>query len=1337
MRINNPEITPDEIKAIRQILGLTQVEAGDLLGGGPRAFTKYEAGTVTPAAAVINLLRLLEANPEMIMTLGGRKPLPTTAAETGPFEVTGDHIAALAERTLPLLLGRLLRAEAHDNSLPAGGIHVASDIYTADGGEDGRIEWAGGPDRTSFLPSRLCQFQLKAGRITPAKAARDALSKNGDVKPIVRSALENGGHYIMLCAHPFVQKQIVEREARIRKALRSAGVTIADDQVDFRDAGQIADWTNTYPSVATWVKERTQPGTLGPFRSWDHWAGRPEHYSSPWVEDERLPELRARSRNRVAEPHNIVRVVGLSGVGNTRLVLEALRPAEDEDAAGRSLSDFVLYAVESEVGTERVNEAVQSLADNGNRAIVVVDECAPETHRILSNMVMRQCSRLSLITIDHQIPTGTLDPTTIKVDEAPRSVTDAIINRVLPVLHHEDELRLVRFCKGFPKIAIRIGQTWGQSIPVAHTTDDDLVDAFVLGRSPRDRELLLKSAATVATFGLIYVKDSTDSQLIELANLGHSLNVADLRAVVEELAGRGVVQRRGKAVIFQPRPIAMKLAERQWREWGDATWDEVLAGAISPYFKVSAARQLAQLNTTETARDVVAHVCRIGGPFDGFEGISKTGHAEVLSALAEIDGDVVVRQIERSLDEVGDLSKIVKDVRRHLVWALEKIAFHSHTFEDGARLLLRLAIAENESVSNNATGQFKALFPMMLGNTAADGDKRLAVLNEAADTDDVVRLVIVVEALSAGSKLGHFSRIAGAEAQGSSPALESWRPATNDAAARYIEKCTTSLAKVATRDDKAGVTARVRLGQHLRSLVSNGFIDTVETVVQEVRAAVGEWSEALESLGDVIVHDGRGTDRDITDRVRTLIAEVKPRSLESQARFLVTKMLRDYPCGEELDFETRGKRQVEAVRALAAKLVKQPTRLAGVLPHLSCGDQRMASFFGQAVAESADTPLDWLDPIIAAVSDAPEDKRNFDLLSGFVAGIANDHPDVVQTLKLRASRSTEFAPALPRICQPGIPADLDLVIGALQVGLLPPCRLQMWVRDDTPPTAVARLIDAMLVHSAEAFTVAVELMGMYAHGAPDKLDGLRRQIRRSAEIATRWILPLGQPMVDHHFEQIMKWILDKGREDPDARAIALALARAVANVDTYNDARILEPVVPKLLSGFPEIVWPLIGHAILSDKTRLWHFEQLLGDQYSFDEKNPTILSLPEDTLFAWCHAHPDSAPAFVARVIPVLATHKVDASERLLHPTMARLLDEFGDTEGVLRAVTRNIRTFGWSGSRTTYYALYQQPLSALVNHRRVKVRRWARSVLADLRAEIREARNVDEEREALSEVR
>ena len=45
---------------------------------------------------------------------------------------------------------------------------------------------------------------------------------------------------------------------------------------EFRGAECIAAWTNRHPSVATWLKEQTQPGTLGPFRTWSHWAGRVE-----------------------------------------------------------------------------------------------------------------------------------------------------------------------------------------------------------------------------------------------------------------------------------------------------------------------------------------------------------------------------------------------------------------------------------------------------------------------------------------------------------------------------------------------------------------------------------------------------------------------------------------------------------------------------------------------------------------------------------------------------------------------------------------------------------------------------------------------------------------------------------------------------------------------------------------------------------------------------------------------------------------------------------------------------------------------------------------------------
>ena len=109
------------------------------------------------------------------------------------------------------------------------------------------------------------------------------------------------------------------------------------------------------------------------------------------------------------------------------------------------------------------------------------------------------------------------------------------------------------------------------------------------------------------------------------------------------------------------------------------------------------------------------------------------------------------------------------------------MAFDPATFKNGARLLLDLALAENETWANNATGQFAGLFPMILGGTAADGESRLTVLREAAAVEDPAQREIVANALIAGTETIHFTRVIGAETRGSSPSLESWRPATNDA----------------------------------------------------------------------------------------------------------------------------------------------------------------------------------------------------------------------------------------------------------------------------------------------------------------------------------------------------------------------------------------------------------------------------------------------------------------------------------------------------------------------------------------------------------------------------
>jgi len=58
-----------EIRRIRRKLGLSQIAAARLTGGGHNAFSRYERGTAAPLPAVVNLFRLLDKHPELLKDL--------------------------------------------------------------------------------------------------------------------------------------------------------------------------------------------------------------------------------------------------------------------------------------------------------------------------------------------------------------------------------------------------------------------------------------------------------------------------------------------------------------------------------------------------------------------------------------------------------------------------------------------------------------------------------------------------------------------------------------------------------------------------------------------------------------------------------------------------------------------------------------------------------------------------------------------------------------------------------------------------------------------------------------------------------------------------------------------------------------------------------------------------------------------------------------------------------------------------------------------------------------------------------------------------------------------
>lgn len=75
-------LDPATIARIRTRLKLTQRRAGKLLGGGARAFQRYESGAVVVSQPMSNLLRLLDAQPALLSRIAAKSAAPARQKRT-------------------------------------------------------------------------------------------------------------------------------------------------------------------------------------------------------------------------------------------------------------------------------------------------------------------------------------------------------------------------------------------------------------------------------------------------------------------------------------------------------------------------------------------------------------------------------------------------------------------------------------------------------------------------------------------------------------------------------------------------------------------------------------------------------------------------------------------------------------------------------------------------------------------------------------------------------------------------------------------------------------------------------------------------------------------------------------------------------------------------------------------------------------------------------------------------------------------------------------------------------------------------------------------------------
>lgn len=64
------------VRKVRLSLNLTQEEAGEIIGGGKRAFQKYESGKAPPSDAAVGLIEILARSPKQLEVLRAIRQQP-------------------------------------------------------------------------------------------------------------------------------------------------------------------------------------------------------------------------------------------------------------------------------------------------------------------------------------------------------------------------------------------------------------------------------------------------------------------------------------------------------------------------------------------------------------------------------------------------------------------------------------------------------------------------------------------------------------------------------------------------------------------------------------------------------------------------------------------------------------------------------------------------------------------------------------------------------------------------------------------------------------------------------------------------------------------------------------------------------------------------------------------------------------------------------------------------------------------------------------------------------------------------------------------------------------
>jgi hypothetical protein len=939
------------------------------------------------------------------------------------FEITGKDIAALNDTDLRSLIGLLCEAELRRGNLSTSAVTWGGNQTAKDGGLDVRVALPAGTPIDGFIKRPATGFQVKTPDMQRAKIIAE-MKPGGVVRPVIAELARASGAYIIVSSKSATADVALNnRRAAMAEAVR--GIPDVEKlALEFYDNNRVATWVRDHTGLVPWVREkigRAMPG----WRGYGAWSLVPEGADASYLVDDAarvrtgtkdegdgLPVIDGinKIRETLGKPGHVVRLVGLSGVGKTRLV-EALF---DATVGANSLDPSLAFYTNI---TDNPNPQPAGMASDliaaQTRAILVIDNCQFELHRQLSEIARAAGTTISVITVEYDIrddqPEGT-DVFTLETSSIP--LIEKLVANRFPFLSSVDVHTIADFSGGNARIALALAGTVGRTETIAGLNSAELFERLFYQRHGHDASLLM--IGQVCSLVYSFQGEALSGDDAELPLLGGLIgkSAGELHTGVAELKRRDLLQSRSVWRAVLPHAIANRLAELALQNIFDAAIES--AFAPSPRLLQSFSRRLGYLDGSKEAKTIVQRWLAPGGLLADIGSFDELKLA-IFSNVAPVDPEAVLSVLERTYTR-ADVATLRSGKR--FLRLLRSLAYEPTHFARAVAVLARFIDIDGEYDSKDAAGNaIVSLFTIVLSGTLAPVDLRLTVAAKLIRSSKPEVRKIGVEALGAMMKSDQFTSSYsfdfGARSRG-----HGYFPPTGKDVGDWFEATLTAAESFVRAGGSEAGAIRKEVAHEFRGLWTNGGrFDALERFAR-MAAGNGFWRDGWVATRETRRYDAKQLLPENAERLAALEASLAPKDLVDTVRGAVfNDKGGGYDVhGEDLDnaekYQAATARARATIEKLGADVAADNEAFRALLPELVNGRGNLRDF-GYGLARDADDPRGLWDALVAAFG--AEVEPNYQVLCGFLLGCQERDAAMADTMldqSLIDDRLAEWFPGL-------------------------------------------------------------------------------------------------------------------------------------------------------------------------------------------------------------------------------------------------------------------------------------------------------------------------------------